>query len=78
MTSANGLTATNVDAKWNDAAEKTLNAWDFGTASQAPALRYADYDGDGGVDYCDMFPKKIPGTNIPLICGKSLLPGQGR
>ena len=78
VTSANGLTATNVDAKWNDAAEKTLNAWDFGTASQAPALRYADYDGDGGVDYCDMFPKAIPGTNIPLICGKSLLPGQGR
>ena len=78
VTSANGLTATNVDAKWNDAAEKTLNAWDFGTASQAPALRYADYDGDGGVDYCDMFPKAVPGTNIPLICGKSLLPGQGR
>ena len=78
VTSANGLTATNVDAKWNDAAEKTLNVWDFGTASQAPALRYADYDGDGGVDYCDMFPKKIPGTNIPLICGKSLLPGQRR
>ena len=78
VTSANGLTATNVDAKWNDAAEKTLNAWDFGTASQAPALRYADYDGDGADFSCDMFPKKIPGTNIPLICGKSLLPGQGR
>ena len=78
VTSANGLTATNVDAKWNDAAEKTLNAWDFGTASQPPALRYADYDGDGADFSCDMFPKKIPGTNIPLICGKSLLPGQGR
>ena len=79
VTSANGLTATNVDAKWNDAAQKTLNAWDFGTASQPPALRYADYDGAAGTDFsCDMFPKTIPGTRIPLICGKSLLPGQGR
>ena len=78
VTSANGLTADNVDAKWNDAAEKTLNTWDFGTASQAPALRYADYDGDGADFSCDMFPKKIPGTKIPLICGKSLLPGQER
>ena len=81
VTSANGLTATNVDAKWNDAAEKTLNAWDFGTASQAPALQYADYDGSGGTDYCDLFPDKIPGTDTDLVCGTanaSLLPGQGR
>ena len=78
VTSANGLTATNAGTKWNDAAQKTLNAWDFGSNTQAPALKYADYDGAGAssVDYCAMFPTKIPGTGIDLECGKSLLPNQ--
>ena len=82
---ANGLTApgggsTSAAAEWDDASEKTKDAWDFGTNSQAPALKYADYDGAGAssVDYCALFPAKIPGTNTDLECGTSLLPDQGR
>ena len=74
---ANGLTADNAGTEWNDASQKTLNAWDFGTGSQPPALRYADYDGAGSDTYdCGQFPTKIPGTGIDLECGKSLLPEQ--
>ena len=69
---------TDVDARWNDADEKTKGAWDFGNNSQTPALKYADYDGASGTDYCALFPAKIPGTNTTLICNTSLLPGQGR
>ena len=67
----NGLTVDNADDNvmkniWDDAASKTKGAWDFGTTSQPPALKYADYDGVGsGVDYCALFP----------ACG-NLLPGQ--
>ena len=83
---ANGLTApgggtTSAAAEWGQVASKTEGAWDFGTASQAPALQYADYDGSGGTDYCDLFPDNIPGTDTDLVCGTanaSLLPGQGR
>ena len=74
---ANALTAANAGTEWNDASQKTLNAWDFGTGSQPPALRYADYDGAGSDTYdCGQFPAKIPGTGIDLECGKSLLPEQ--
>ena len=66
---ANALTAANAGTEWDDAGEKTKGAWDFGTNMQAPALRYADYDGAGGVDYCAMFP-------VGTICGSTLLPGQ--
>ena len=45
VTSATGLTATNVPASWNAATSNTMGAWDFGTSSQSPALNYADYDG---------------------------------
>ena len=66
----NGLTLSNAGSKWDDAASKTKGAWDFGTGSQPPALRYADYDGDmAGVDYCALFPAGI-------TCGTTLLPGQ--
>ena len=81
---ANGLTApggganTDVAAEWDQTASKTKGAWDFGTNSQRPALKYADYDGTGGTDYCALFPEKIPGTDTDLECGTSLLPGQGR
>ena len=70
---------TDVNASWNNAAQKTLDAWDF-TAGKPPALKYADYDGAGSssVDYCALFPAKIPGTDTNLACGSSLLPGQGR
>ena len=75
----NDLDLSSAGPEWNLAAKKTKDAWDFGTTSQAPALKYADYDGDmAGVDYCALFPVKIPGTNDDLICGTSLLPRQGR
>ena len=74
---ANGLTADNAGTEWNDSSEKTKDAWDFGTGSQPPALRYADYDGAGSDTYdCGQFPAKILGTGIDLECGKSLLPEQ--
>ena len=78
----NGLTATGGSAglEWNQTASKTKDAWDFGNNTQAPALQYADYDGDmAGIDYCALFPAKIPGTDDTLFCGTasaSLLPGQ--
>ena len=68
----NGLTLSNAGSQWDDAASKTKGAWDFGTGSQPPALRYADYDGDmAGVDYCALFPAGI-------TCGTTLLPGGQR
>ncbi len=73
------LTADNVGSLWNDADSDTLDAWDFGTNMQAPALRYADYDGMDGDDYddCDMFPETLPDGSA-LTCGTTLIPGQGR
>ena len=63
------LTADNTGSSWNAAENNTLGAWDFGTASQAPALKYADYDGTSTVNTvfdCSQFP---------AACG-TLLPGQ--
>ena len=61
---------TYAGAAWNSASDDTEGAWDVGSTSQAPALRYADYDGDAGTDYsCDMFPATV-------VCGTTLLPGQ--
>ena len=62
-----GLTAANAGTSWDAAGSKTFGAWDFGTETQAPALRYADYDGAGTVFDCARFP--------PGACG-TLLPGQ--
>ena len=83
LTAPGGGANTNADAVWDQIASKTKDAWDFGTTTQAPALKYADYDGPGAssVDYCALFPDKIPGTDTDLVCGTanaSLLPGQGR
>ena len=79
----NSATTTYAGATWNRADDDTADAWDFGTTSQAPALRYADYDG-ADTDYtCDMFPDTIPGTTMTLECDTTtdtytLLPGQER
>ena len=84
VTSATDLTAStasNAGTSWNDASKNTLNAWDFGNASQPPAIRYADYDGSGTTYRCDQFPATVPGTTIPLVCGTTLVGGdaaQGR
>ena len=72
VTTANELLFINA---WNSDSRSTRRAWDFGTAAQSPALRYADYDGDGAVYDCDMFPDTLP-DGSPLICGTTLIPGQ--
>ena len=88
LTSANGLTLANAGAQWNQASSLTMDAWDFGTDMQPPALKYADYDGDG-TDYgCGTttgtvatIPNRVPdgnGGTIAVDCGTTLLPGQGR
>ena len=78
LTDPAGVETTDADDVWDDASEKTKGAWDFGTNSQRPALKYADYDGAGDTYSCDMFPAKIPGTDTTLVCGTSLLPKQRR
>ena len=81
------LTLANAGTQWNDADHLTLNAWDFGTDTQPPALKYADYDGDDGTDYgCGTttgtiatIPSVVPdgnGGTIAVECGTTLLPGQ--
>ncbi len=71
------LYATNASARWNAAADDTMSAWDFGDATQTPALRFADYDGTG-IDYdCADYPAMLPDGST-LVCGTTLIPGQGR
>ena len=53
-------------SSWNSVAQRTLGAWDFGTASQLPLLRYADYDGAGIRDFaCSQFPGGVCGALVP-------------
>ncbi|MCA8838065.1 MAG: hypothetical protein K8963_09470, partial [Proteobacteria bacterium] len=68
VSSAAQLTAANVDSLWNSATSNTQGAWDFGNDTQAPAIRYADYDGTAGMDYSC--------TQVPTGSCNSLLPGQ--
>ena len=70
LTLAVQLTAGNAGSAWDDAGSNTLNAWDFGTETQIPALNYADYDDIAGeVFACADFPT---GACPP----PTLLPGQ--
>ena len=59
------LTASNAGSSWNAAANRTSGAWDFGTASQPPLLRYADYDGTGTDFDCSQFPGGVCGALVP-------------
>ena len=66
----NGLTVDNADDDatknfWDDADSNTKGAWDFGTGSQPPALKYADYDGADGVNYCALFIVRACDTLLP-------------
>ena len=64
------LTAGNAGGSWNAAANNTSGAWDFGTGSQIPALRYADYDGGGNTFDCSQFPAGVTcGTLLPRQAG---------
>ncbi len=42
------------------------SAWDYGSSSQFPRLRYADYDGPGDFYTCDGIPDRF-------VCGATLL-----
>ena len=69
-------TDTTNDNKWDSASNNTKDAWDFGTSNQAPALKYADYDGTGTMFHCESDADNVP-TGAILIpnCGE-LIPGQ--
>ena len=63
----------------------TMNAWDFGDNTQAPALRYADYDGTEDTYGCGngsnatiAIPSVVATPTGPMIitCGTTLLPEQ--
>ena len=59
------LTAANAGPSWNNAGNNTLDAWDFGTETQIPALKYGDYDDGGAVFDCGQFPANACGTPLP-------------
>ena len=87
LQAAGGAAGRSVTAAWNQASSNTQNAWDFGTDSQAPALRYTDYDGDGTTYGCGssstatiVIPDRVPapgvtGGVIDVTCGDTLLGG---
>ncbi len=66
ITRALEMTRDNVGRVWDTGRLSTAGAWDFGDNTQAPALRYADYDGSSSEYDCADYP-----------CG-TLIPGQGR
>ena len=71
VSTAAQLTKENAGSAWNNASKNTLDAWDFGTGEQIPALKYADYDGNGTVFVCGPDSRHFPAD----ACG-TLLPGQ--
>ena len=66
VTTLSNLDEDNTPTSW------ALGAWDFGSSSQTPALKYADYDGVGTEYSCSNYPSTSP----TLICGTTLLGGQ--
>ena len=55
-------------------------AWNFGMATENPALVYSDYDGDGSDDYPSCSAANglfltIPGTATQIDCGTTLIGG---
>ena len=74
ITSATSLISGNVPATWNEADSSTLGAWDFGTATQVPLLRYADYDGSGTSFHCASDAANAPDDAILIPnCGTLIL-----
>ena len=83
VSSASGLTQTNSGT--SDTNRWSTNAWNFGTSSQAPALKYVDsyelgdHDNDGSTTdtygyTCTSNTAFLPPVNI--TCGTTLLPNQ--
>ena len=87
ITSASALTAANAGTSpwWNAASSTGAGAWNFGMASENPALVYSDYDG-AGTDYpsCSDIEELVvtfSGITTGLTCGSTLVGGnsaQGR
>ena len=97
---ARTLTLDNAGAEWNQVNSiptipptpiTTMDAWDFGTATQAPVLKYADYDGTedtyGCIDATTptstatiVIPSVVatPTGPMRITCGTTPLPGQVR
>ena len=72
---------------WNRARDNTRHAWNMGSTSQAPILRYADYDGAGTEYGCGnttgsiaTIPSMVPTPSGPIfiVCDTTPLPGQRR
>ena len=85
VTSASGLTQTNSGD--SDTNKWSTDAWDFGTSSQAPALKYVDNYELGDHDSDDTTPDTYAYTctpktvflpSIDITCSTTLLPNQGR
>ena len=83
VSSASDLTsagATGAGSSWNDLDKNTLDAWDFGSTSETPALKYADYDGStAGLYYCAANALLVGNRfQIPIPCNTMslLIPGQ--
>ena len=85
LTAPGTATATAVANQWSR--NNSQGAWYFGTTAQAPALRYADYDGTGNTYGCGegsnatfVIPSVVatPTGPMAITCGTTLLPGQGR
>ena len=85
VTSASGLTQTNSGD--SDTNRWSTDAWDFGTSSQAPALKYVDdyvlgdHDSDDTTAEtyaytCTSITAFLPPLDI--TCGTTLLPDQSR
>ena len=92
---ARTLTLANAGPQWNQViitdsittTITTMDAWDFGTSDQAPALRYADYDGPHNTYGCGndsmadiIIPSVVatPTGPMTITCGVTLLPEQER
>ena len=86
LTAPDTAAATAVAAEWNQDSSNTAGAWHFGTTSDIPTLRYADYDGTGNTYGCGsdsmatiVIPDSVPdgmGGTINIECGTTPLPGQ--
>ena len=81
VTSASDLTQANSASSENN--RWSTEAWNFGSTSQAPALKYVDNygDHDNDVDTADDYSCTSSGAfwpSITIICGTTLLPEQGR
>ena len=63
-TSSTDNTQWNAGTSWDATANNTKGAWDFGTDRTPPKLKYADYDGSGGTNYCADFPSCVAGNNV--------------